>query len=70
LILADDFLPLFGIEMARYTGRADEVAEQHRQMTALALRCFPIVIDYGVVVGAFGDRNARCLAPRADMAVP
>ena len=37
MVLADDLAPLFGIEMASYLGRADEIAEQHRQMPALTL---------------------------------
>ena len=36
MVLADDLPPLFRIEMAGDLGRADEIAEKHRQMTALA----------------------------------
>jgi hypothetical protein len=37
MILADDFPPLFRVEMASDLGRADQIAEKYRQMTALAL---------------------------------
>ena len=37
MVLGDDLPPLFGIEMAGYLGRADEIAEKHRQMAPLAL---------------------------------
>ena len=37
MIPGDDFSPLFRIEMASYLGRADEIAEKHGQMPALAL---------------------------------
>ena len=37
MVLANDLSPLFRIKMASYLGRADEIAEQHRQMAALAL---------------------------------
>jgi hypothetical protein len=36
VIIANDFLPLFRIEMASDLGRADEIAEKHGQMAALA----------------------------------
>ena len=36
MVLADDLAPLFGIEMAGNLGRADEIAEKHRQMPPLA----------------------------------
>src|SRR6267142_1028129 len=36
MILGDDLPPLFRIEMASDLGRADEVAEKHRQMAPLA----------------------------------
>ena len=36
MVLADDFAPLLGIEMAGNLGRADEIAEKHRQMPPLA----------------------------------
>jgi uncharacterized protein (DUF2384 family) len=37
MIPGDDLPPLLGIEMASYLGRADEIAEKHRQMPPLAL---------------------------------
>ena len=37
MISGDDLAPLFGIKTACYLRRADEVAEEHRQMAALAL---------------------------------
>jgi hypothetical protein len=36
MVLADDLPPFFGIEMAGYLGRADEIAKQHSQMPPLA----------------------------------
>ena len=36
MVLADDFAPLFRVQMASYFGRADEIAEKHRQMAPLA----------------------------------
>ena len=36
MVLGDDLPPLFRIEMASYLGRADQIAEKHRQMPPLA----------------------------------
>ena len=36
MVLANDLAPFFGIELAGDLGRADEIAEQHRQMPPLA----------------------------------
>jgi hypothetical protein len=36
MIPGDDFAPLFRIEVASYFGRADEIAEQYRQMAAFS----------------------------------
>jgi hypothetical protein len=53
MVLADDFPPLLGIEMASDLGRADQVAEQHCQMPPLATR-------YSEWFAAFGsDRGSR-----------
>jgi hypothetical protein len=47
MVLADNLSPFFGIEMAGYLGRADQIAKQHRQMPPLALGHFvwPAVFD-------------------------
>src|ERR1700730_17645790 len=37
MVVGDDLAPLFRIEMAGYLGRADQIAEKHRQMPPLAL---------------------------------
>jgi hypothetical protein len=49
MVLADDLTPLFGIEMAGNLGRTDEIAENYRQMAALALWRFVlrVVFDNG-----------------------
>lgn len=38
LILREEVAPLLGIELLRERRRADEIAEQHRQLAALARR--------------------------------
>jgi hypothetical protein len=35
MVLGDDLPPFFRIKMANYLGRADEIAEKHRQMPPL-----------------------------------
>ena len=40
MVPGDDLPPLFRIEMAGDLGRADQIAEKHRQMAALALGHF------------------------------
>jgi hypothetical protein len=47
MVLGDDIPPLFGIEMASNLGRADQIAKEHRQMAALALRHFVSFADFG-----------------------
>jgi hypothetical protein len=37
MVATDDFAPLFRVETASYLGRANEIAEKHRQMPALTL---------------------------------
>ena len=36
LVLRDEVAPLLGVELLRESGRADEVAKEHRELAALA----------------------------------
>src|ERR1700730_2175034 len=57
MVLADDLSPLFRIEMPCYLGRADQIAEKHRQMSPLALK---IVVRFNTRRGRGGSIERCC----------
>ena len=62
MVPGDDLPPLFGIEMAGYLGRADQIAEKYRQMPPLAsgTSCGSPVRYVGCFCGS-ADRGDRWL---------